>query len=170
VSQNEFTYADAVKTARDAQQKFEYFFLGVVLATASLSLQTIPSVNCPWLLFSSWIAWIASMISGFIRIERMVSFYAIEAQAMPYSLQRKNFQDAIDRGMTIVKLEEKPWTDEELKKHLGDLDSLVSHAKDLKEKRNSVASSAYLVCMITYLIGVVLFVLHAILSHYGAPA
>lgn len=61
-------YKDAFNFHRSVQNKFEYFFLGVILASLSLSVQSFnPALenHQVFLIFLSWLLFLISFLAGF---------------------------------------------------------------------------------------------------------
>ncbi len=73
MNSSNYSYHDAINAQQAAVQKFDYFFLGIIVASLSFSVQTF-SVKCsvaPLFIYVAWGLLIISFLSGFYRIERI---------------------------------------------------------------------------------------------------
>ena len=164
---NEFGYIDSMKAAREAQQKFDYFFLGVILATLSLSIQAHFSSSTTvhnYLLFLSWFLWLLSFLAGFFRQERTVSVLTLETGYLSYKPKRDLFAQAKESEQPIYRSATETWSMDEIKKELGSLNEILEYSEVLKKKRSKQALVAYRVTKWSYFLGVISFIIYRVLN------
>lgn len=71
---DQLNFANMFSAGRESIQKFDYYFLGVIIALLSLSIQTFNPLVTPKFIFLINIVWIlllVSMLSGFRRLEKI---------------------------------------------------------------------------------------------------
>lgn len=164
---DDFGYTESFKSAREAQQKFDYYFLGVVLATLSLSIQTnisAETIVCKNLLIASWIFWIISLVAGFVRQERTISVLSLETRSLADKPRRDVFDQAKKGQQIILKSATEQWSQEEIKKELDNLNHIIDSSDKLKDKRAKHALVAYHIVKWSYFIGVVCYVVFRTLN------
>lgn len=100
----EYSYFDAVKEHREAQGKFDYFFLGVVVTLLSLSIQTFKQEDegCLFLMIVTWSLLLSSFLSGLYRQVKIVTMLGSEAEFLGYKTQINPIEDALREGETFV--------------------------------------------------------------------
>jgi hypothetical protein len=79
--EEKFSYLGALKNFREAQKKFDYFFLGITLAFLSLSVQSFQINNdnhFNYLIIVAWIFLLVSFLCGFYRLEKMILIFSAE--------------------------------------------------------------------------------------------
>ena len=79
----DYSYKEAFIHHRDSQNKFDYYFLGVILAALSLSIQTYDSTKEPndtLLIIISWVLFLFSFLAGFFRQERNNFAYMVTTE------------------------------------------------------------------------------------------
>lgn len=158
----QFGYIESFKATREAQQKFDYFYLGVVLATLALSIQTFSTtpIHCyRYLLLVSWGLWLVSFVAGFFRIERTLGFLSIETSYLQYKAQQDNFSKALSGEIQVFKALKESWSTDELKEELGKIDSILELSDKLKKARIKHTRIAYQISKWSYFIGIVSYVL-----------
>lgn len=166
----EFGYIESFKAAREAQQKFDYFYVGVVLATLALSIQSYSStpINC-YLLILSWGLWLISFIAVFFRIEKTLSFLSIETGYLQYKQKHDMFSKAQAGQIEFVKSPNVPWMEEELKEELAKMEDLLQFSDKLKKSRIKQARVAYQISKWSYFLGVVSYVTFRAVNLYALP-
>jgi hypothetical protein len=167
---NKYGYTESLNAGRELQRKFDYFFLGVIVATLSIGIQTKFSVCDPnrWFLFSSWGLWALSFLSGFFRQERTVQVLSLETTEMIYKPSQELYKKAQEGQVKMVKDNKIPWTNDELKAEIRKLDELVQFLNVKKSKHIKAALIAYHVTKWTYFIGVALYIFYRAVNVYGA--
>ena len=142
----EYNYRDAFIHHRNAQNKFDYFFLGVILAALSLSIQSYDSskeLNFTFLIFSSWFLFLCSFLSGFLRQERLNLSYMIEAERMPQHKRKAMFEKA-ERGEAIlVNSYSEDWSESEIKKNLEKVNEILNISESYLKKYTKHSLLAY---------------------------
>ena len=168
----EYGYVESFKATREAQQKFDYFYLGIVLATLALSIQTYsstPTYCYRSLLIQSWGLWLASFIAGFFRIERTVSFFSVETSYLQYKQKYDVFSKAQAGQMQLMKEPNSPWTEKELKEELTKMDDLLQFSDRLKKRRVKQARIAYQISKWMYFLGIISYVVFRAVNLYAMP-
>jgi len=142
----EYNYRDAFIHHRNAQNKFDYFFLGVILAALSLSIQSYDSsseLNFTFLILSSWLLYLCSFLAGFFRQERLNISYMIEAEQMPQQ-KKKNMFESANKGEIILENSYKEeWSKEEIKKSLENVNDVLNISETYFKKYNKHSLYAY---------------------------
>lgn len=166
----EFGYVESFKAAREAQQKFDYFYLGVILATLALSIQTFsstPTFCFRWLLILSWAFWLVSFLAGFFRIERTVNFFTVETLYLQYKKQHDLFSKAATGEVSLFKSPNIPWTADELSEELGKLDDILDLNDKLKKTRTKQAHIAYQVSKWAFFLGIFSYIIFRAINLYA---
>ena len=86
------TFEKLYITKLESQQKFEYYFLGVIIALLSFSVQVYNpenNYNFQILVFIVWGFLLISLLSGFYRLERIQMILHYDTDRM-YFIQYKN--------------------------------------------------------------------------------
>ena len=167
---NEYGYVESLNAGRELQRKFDYFFLGVIVATLSIGIQTHSSANDSYryLLFGSWGLWSLSFIAGFFRQERTVHVISLETTEMIYKPSHEFYMKAEEGKAKAVKDNNVPWTKEELKAEVRKLDELMRFLGAKKNRRMKEALIAYHVTKWSYFLGVIIYIVYRSLSFSGA--
>lgn len=167
---NEYGYTESLNAGRELQRKFDYFFLGVIVATLSIGIQTKFSVLDPnkWLLFLSWGLWSLSFVAGFFRQERTVHVLSLETTEMIYKPNHELYKKAQEGHARIVKANDEPWTKEELTAEIRKLDELMQFLNEKKRGHVKASLIAYHVTKWSYFVGVTAYIIYRALSYSGA--
>ena len=148
-------------------------FLGVVLATLALSIQSFSStpihIYRP-LLILSWGLWLISFVAGFFRIERTISFLSIETGYLQYKVQHERFTKAQFGEIEFLKAPGEPWSPEELKEELGKIDSLLQFTDTLKKRRIKQSRVAYHISKWCYFSGILSYIVFRGVNLFVVPA
>ena len=158
----EFGYTESFKNARESSQKFDYFFLGIILATLSLGIQTNSSnqqVICKSLLILSWVFWLLSFLAGFFRQERILTMFNLETGGLLYRPKKEVFEKAAKGEQVIVKTNDEPWEPEEIKQELDRLNTVLDFSDELRKKRAKHSIIAYSVMKWSYFLGVLTYII-----------
>lgn len=158
----EYSYFDAVKVHREAQSKFDYFFLGVTITLLSLSIQTFKQENegCLLLVIATWSLLLMSFLSGLYRQVKITTMLGSEAEFLGYKTEIKPIEDALRSGETFVS--------ESTKEIIGQ--DKVSQRLELLKKGAAVHDShrrksanrswaAYVIQKWTFILSIVLYIL-----------
>lgn len=96
----EYGYTEAFKAQREAQSKFDYFFIGVTLVALSLSIETFKAENSihPYLMILTWFLLLTSFLAGIYRQERITTFLAAEAEYKRIKAELDVFEKAHQKG------------------------------------------------------------------------
>ena len=158
----EYGYIQAFKYYRQSQTKFDYFFIGVILASFSLSIQLkLPEEICSiYLLISTWSLLLISLLSGLFRIERINMFLRVEADKLSFFQKKKNIENAKLQGQPIYKTSTEIWKPDELTNEISKLDNMLESSENFIKKFNDHSLKAYQVqkwCFIFALFSFALF-------------
>ena len=166
---NEYGYTESLNAGRELQRRFDYFFLGVIVATLSIGIQTKFSTTDPnkWLLFLSWTLWSVSFLSGFFRQERTVHVLSLETTEMIYKPSKELYKKAQEGQAQIVRPGSEPWTKDELSAEIRKLDELMLFLDQKKRRGLKAALIAYHITKWSYFVGIALYVLYRMLSSYA---
>ena len=132
----EYSYKDALTHHHSSQRKFDYFFLGVIIAALSLSIQSFDSsveYNNTFLIIISWIFFLVSFLAGFFRQERLNLYYVIEAVRMSEQKTKYDIENAI-------KYEEQK---EKFKNRLTEITNIIRIYDSLSESYEKHTNLAY---------------------------
>jgi len=141
----EYGYIQAFKYYRQTQTKFDYFFLGVILATLSLSLQikTNEEMCSFYLLILSWSLLLTSLLSGLFRIERINMFLRVETDKLSFLQKKSNIENAKLQDQPILKTSTEIWKPEELTNEISRIDSVLASSENYIIKFNDHSLQAY---------------------------
>ncbi len=157
-----YTYLDAFKDYRESQKKYDYFFLGVILASLSLSVQMIdlPSSNpLRALALLSWGLFFLSFLSGMFRQERLLRFYRIEADKIKYSTRKEQFVLGLAGQAIIESAPNVVWTAAEMTDQVAKLDYAIDLAKKYLGRDQQVTSYSYAIqkwCYVAAMVGLII--------------
>jgi len=160
-------YFELVRDYRSSQNKFDFFFLGVILGLLSLSIQTFnttESIHSVYLIVSTWISLVFSLIAGLFRQERMQMSNMIETDIIGMNIdERKNFlETAQANNQTIYKEVGVLWSAEEIQNSISNMGRI----KILSNKREKIyahqAQKAYQFKKWFFLFSIVLYGLYKV--------
>lgn len=140
-----YGYIQAFNHYRQIQTKFDYFFIGVILASLSLSLQikTTEEMCSFYLLISTWSLLLISFLSGLFRIERVNMFLRVETDKLFFFQKKKNIETAILSSQPIYKTSTEIWKPEELTNEISSLDSILNSSESFINTFNKHSLIAY---------------------------
>jgi len=126
-------YKDAFDTYREYQNKFDYFFLAIIIGALSISIQSYtpkPEDHSIYLMVTTWILLAVSFVTGLIRRERILNFMRIESEKITYELKAQNYQQILEnlRGMVVV--EDNTFQQTVTQGHLGHQNQMIEYARD----------------------------------------
>lgn len=157
----EITFSESFRATRDAQNKFDYFFLGVILATLSLSFQT-PKVDLPLqhksLLIASWVLWLISFFSGMYRRERFNLFLFMETQSLEFKPKHELLIKAKRGEEVLFKAPYEMWEPEEIEKELKRTTERVNWVDKKQDKYNKQMLNAYKIKKWSYILGSITYI------------
>ncbi len=141
----EYGYIQAFKHSRQYQTKFEYFFIGVILASLSLSVQLkFPEdIYSVYLLISTWSLLLISFLSGLFRFERINMYFRIEADKLSFHQKKKNIENANLQDQTLYKTSTTIWRPDELINEISRLDNLLESSENFIKTFNNQSLIAY---------------------------
>ena len=142
---DEYGYIQAFKYYRQTQTKFDYFFIGIILASLSLSLQikTNEEICSLYLLISTWSLLLVSLLSGLFRIERVNMFLRVEADKLSFLQKKINFEKAKLQGQPIFKTSTVIWEPEEITNEISKLDGILTSSENFINTFNDHTLRAY---------------------------
>ena len=157
-----YSYKDAFIHHRNSQNKFDYFFLGVILASLSLSIQSYSTKSetiYPIIIIVSWTLFLISFLAGFFRQERLNLSYMIEAERIPQK-ERKSMFEKADRGEIILQVSpNEEWSNAEIKKSLENVNDILSISDSYISKYNKHTLIAYQIQKWSFFYAALLYVL-----------
>lgn len=141
----EYGYVQAFKYYRQTQTKFDYFFIGVILASLSLSLQikTNEEMCSFYLLILTWSLFLTSLLSGLFRIERVNMFLRVETDKLSFLQKKSNIENAKLQGQQIFKTSTEIWQPDELTNEISKLDGVLASSENYIKKFNVHSLRAY---------------------------
>jgi hypothetical protein len=107
---------------RDNLNKFDYFFLSVILGSLALSIQYYNPIITPrstLLIIFSWILFAVSFIAGLLRREKSNTYFYVEIQNLDNPERIDRFKAALDDQIVMKKSDGSIWTKSDLSKELG---------------------------------------------------
>ena len=156
-----YSYIDALEAQRKAQHKFEYFFLGIILALISLSVQTFNPAAYPkaqYLIILFWGLLLAALLSGMYRQEKKDVFLQDETKII-YVREQIEFFEKVKRGEIILCHEpNKPWTDKKLEDKFKGFKTIEASKSKQIDKSNKYATAAYRCQKIAFLLALLIFI------------
>lgn len=165
----EYSYKDAFIHHRNSQNKFDYFFLGVILASLSLSIQSYNNSQetiYPILIIISWVLFLFSFLSGFFRQERLNLSYMIEAEKIPQKNRKSLFQKA-DQGEIILQVSaDEEWSKSEIQKNLENVNDILSIADSYLNKYNKQTLTAYQIQKWSFFYAVLFYILFKVANTF----
>ncbi len=167
----EYGYIQAFKSYRQAQTKFDYFFLGVILATLSLSLQikTNEEMCSFYLLISTWLLLLISLSSGLFRIERINMFLRVEADKLSFLQKKTNIDNAKLQGAQIFKTSSEIWKPDELTNEISKLDGIITSSENFINIFNKHTLCAYQIQKWCFIYAIFSFVLFRVTNIFHLP-
>lgn len=102
-------YVEAFKAQRESHQKFNYYFLGVIVALLSLSIQTFKPesyTSFKFLIIFFWALLTVSFLSGMYRMEKIIVFLGAETESLGIKAMLDRFEEG-KKGEVPLKLTEK---------------------------------------------------------------
>jgi hypothetical protein len=164
----EYGYIQAFKSYRQAQTKFDYYLLGVILTTFSLSLQinTNEEMSSFYLLISTWTLLLISLSSGLFRIERINMFLRVEADKLSFFQKKQDIENAKLQGQQIFKTSTEIWKPEELTNEISKLDSVLVYSENYIKKFNNHSLRAYQIQKWCFIFAALSFALFKVTNIY----
>ena len=142
---NSYTYTDAFRAYRESQKKYDYFFLGVVLASLTLSIQVVElPLGQPYRILAvlPLALLLISFISGMFRQERILKFYRVEADKIKYIDRKSTFIQGL-AGQPPYKSANEVWTAAEMTEEVANLDDAIDLASKHLGTDQKVTTIAY---------------------------
>ena len=140
------SYEDLFKEYRSSQKKYDYFFLGVILASLSLSVQIIELPTCGFIRHATVMTWglfLVSFLSGMFRQERLLRFYRVEADNLKFHRRKEAFEQGLAGGINLMKMPNNVWTEAEMTAEVSNAEVAIEIAKKYLGKDQRATSIAY---------------------------
>jgi len=163
----EYNYIDAMITHREAQRKYDFFFLGVTAAALSLSIQTFSAYETnhhPVFGIISWILLLISFLSGMFRQERILQFLYIETDFLKYKGQAGIIERAKMANDEIYKNYKELWSVDDIDKELEKLKGIVASADTHKKRTLGRVNIAYKIQKWSFVLGLIVYLVFAIIN------
>jgi hypothetical protein len=166
----EYSFKEAFLHHRNSQNKFDYFFLGVVLAALSISIQSFNSTEIykyTFLLFISWFLLLFSFLAGFFRQERLNMAYRVEVDRINQSDRKETLENAV-KGVHILQNPDGSfWSKDTIKKNLDNANSILSLAEAYLKKYNNQSIWAYQLQKWFFFFSILLYIIFKIANYYS---
>jgi len=161
----EYGYTEAFLNYRSFQNKFDYFFLGVILASLSLSVQAFDSktdTGSFHLLLITWFLLLISFLAGFFRQERISIAYKIEVDELRIKSRKDFFEQANLEPQIVSKPSGSVWTKEEITNELSRLNEFLLVADKYFKEIISHSNKAYQVQKWSYFYAVLFYIFYKV--------
>ncbi len=166
----EYSYKEAFLHYRNAQNKFDYFFLGVVLAALSLSIQSFNLTEpqqCVFLLFASWFLMLCSFLAGFFRQERLNMVNYVEVYRISQSTLKNTLENSQKGVIVLQKPDSGLWTEDEIIENLANANSILDLSKSFLNKYNKQSALAYQLQKWFFFFALLLYIIFKIVNYYS---
>lgn len=166
----EYSYKEAFLHHRNAQNKFDYFFLGVVLAALSISIQSFNPTETnhfTYLLFASWLLMLFSFLAGFFRQERLNMAYRVEVDRINQASRKNTLENAQKGIYTLQNPDRSFWNEDSIKKNLDNANSILSLAESYLKKYDNQSIWAYQLQKWFFFFAVLLYIIFKIANYYS---
>jgi len=168
----DYTYKEAFIYQRDLQTKFDYYFLGVILAALSLSIQTYDSTkeySAFFLIILSWILFLISFLAGFFRQEKINSAYYTATERIKQKKRKELFDNAQSGVVTLQKSMNELWTKEEIQESLENINDILSISDKYIKKYERQSLLAYQIQKWSFFYASYLYILFKIANTVFLP-
>lgn len=165
----DYGYIDAFKYYRRAQSRFDYFFIGVILASFSLSIQTFNPLayySSVYLMVLTWVLLLVSFLSGLFRIERINMSLRVEADNLSFRSKKEIFDKGKLGEIILHKTRTDIWQPEELTNEISTLNSFLDKSKNLMITYNKQTLRAYQVQKWCFIIAIFSYALFKLTNIY----
>ena len=166
-----YGYVDSFKAHRESQNKFEYFFLAVILGILSISVQSFNPTNMMhsnWLMLGTWLLLIVSFLSGFFIRERTNMVTYIETEKLGQINRQAPFIQSLQPGgIPLLKPDGTPWSIEDTQGKISEFNILLSSADRIMKFHEDHLLKAYQIQKWCFLFAIVMFGLYKISNMYS---
>lgn len=152
-------YFELVKSQRESQKKFDYFFLAVILSVLSLSINSFninDYENCYFLIVFAWVSLLISFLSGMSRQEKINIALFNEAEELWAHDELKGFEKMLNSSIEILKSTGEVWTSEELQKEKDKFKKMLRLAAKNISNSDKYALKAYNIQKWTFVLSLIL--------------
>lgn len=166
----EYSYKEAFLHHRNAQNKFDYFFLGVVLAALSISIQSFnptEAYHFTYLLFASWLLMLFSFLAGFFRQERLNMAYRVEVDRINQASRKNTLENAQKGIYTLQNPDGSLWNEDSIKKNLDNANSILSLAESYLKKYDNQSIWAYQLQKWFFFFAILFYIIFKIANYYS---
>lgn len=153
-------YLELVKSQRDSQKKYDYYFLAVILTLLSLSIQSYnPAdfINYRWLIAVVWILLLISFLAGMYRQEKINIHLFNEAEKTWMSDELTGIKQAINNATEIVKSTGEQYTPQEIRQERDKFKRLINKANEIMSKSGKRAITAYNIQKGSFVVSLILY-------------
>ena len=160
-----YGYIKSFLEYRKSQNKFDYFFLGIILGLLSLSIQTFKytkETNSVYLIIMTWVLLLIGFISGFFRQERINMLMRVETDRLSFSSQKDVFQKAKDGEILLNLSPEEMWNPEDISNQLSKLEKINALSDDFIDVYKKHSQTAYNIQKWSFFLSLITFALFKI--------
>ena len=158
-------FNDLVDKYRDIQNKFDYFFLSVILGSLALSIQYFNPTITPkstYLIILSWILFTISFISGLLRQERSNLHMYVEIGNIDNPERINRFTLALNDQLVLRKSNNEIWTKQEINEELGKIKIKENISTKILRIYSKQVQILYQIKKWCYLLGLLTYALYRI--------
>jgi len=162
-------YKDAFDKYREYQNKFDYFFLAIIVGALSISIQSYKPVtgdHSIYLMATTWILLAISFVSGLIRRERILNFMRVESEKITYELKEQNYQQILQNLRIVEATEENSFQRTATSGHLRQQSKLITYAQNYLNILGDITKVLYHIQKYTFIGGLLAFGLFKMTNIY----
>lgn len=162
------SYFELVKSQRESQKKYDYYFLGVILALLSLSIQSYkPSdfQHFSFIIVFVWILLLISFLAGMYRQERINMTLLNEADQTWMKDELAGIEQAINNATEITKSTGEKWTPQEIRRERDKFKEMIDKINDSITKLEKKAITAYNIQKWAFVLSLILYSVLKILNY-----
>jgi hypothetical protein len=164
----ENTYFELVKSQRESQKKYDYYFLGVILTLLSLSIQSYKPSDFQhfcYIIVFVWILLLISFLAGMYRQERINMTLLNEAEQTWMRDELAGIEQAINNVTQITKSTGEKWTPQEIRRERDKFKEMIDKINDSTTKLERKAINAYNIQKWTFVVSLILYSVLKILNY-----
>lgn len=161
-------YFELVKSQRESQKKYDYYFIGVILTLLSLSIQSYKSGDFQhfcYIIIFVWILLLISFLAGMYRQERINMTLLNEAEQTWMRDELEGIEQAINNATEIKKSTGEKWTPQEIRRERDKFKKMIDKINDSITKLEKKAITAYNVQKWTFVVSLILYSVLKILNY-----
>ena len=155
-----YSYIESFLEYKKSLNKFDYFFLGVILGLLSLSIQTFKytkETDSVYLIIITWILLLIGFISGFFRQERINMLMRVETDRLSFFSQKDIFQKAKDGEIQLYLTPEEIWSPEEIANQLSKFEKINALSDDFIDVYKKHSQTAYNIQKWSFFLALIIF-------------